>query len=122
MAVSTATLGGTTLPHVEPEGFREECGYRGGDREMLSGAVQTDLISTTAKRTFELSWRELTESQVATVKTAFATVDDGAATLVTPLGATVSVTRDIGAMALDIQWIARRQVAKARVTMRLREV
>jgi len=32
------------------------------------------------------------------------------------------VTRDIGAMALDIQWIARRQVAKARVTMRLREV
>ena len=122
MAVSTATLGGTTLPHVEPEGFREEYGYRGGDREMLSGAVQTDLISTTAKRTFELSWRELNETQVATVKTAFATVDDGAATLVTPLGATVSVTRDIGVMALNIQWIARRQVPRARVTMRLREV
>ncbi len=87
MAVSTASLGGTTLPHVEPEGFREEYGYRGADREMLSGAVQTDLISTTAKRTFELSWRELTEAQVTTVKTAFATVDDGAATLVTPLGA-----------------------------------
>ena len=59
---------------------------------------------------------------MTTVKTAFATVDDGAATLVTPLGATVSVTRDIGALALDIQWIARRQVARARVTMRLREV
>jgi len=122
MAVTTATLGGVTLPHVQPDGFREEYGYRGSDREMLSGAMVTDLVTATPKRTFELTWREMSESQVSTLKTAFATVDDSSATLVTPLGATVTVTRDIGALALDIRWSSRRATARATVTMRLREV
>jgi len=122
MAVTTATLGGITLPNVQPDGFREEYGYRGSDREMLSGAMVTDLVTATPKRTFELTWREMTETQVGTLKTAFATVDDSSAALVTPLGATVTVTRDIGALALDIRWTSRRATARATVTMRLREV
>ena len=122
MAVTTATLGGVTLPSVQPDGFREEYGYRGSDREMLSGAMVTDLVTATPKRTFELTWREMSESQVSTLKTAFATVDDSSATLITPLGATVTVTRDVGALALDIRWTSRRATARATVTMRLREV
>lgn len=122
MAISTASLGGVTLPDVAPDGFLEGYGYRGSDREMLSGAVVTDLVASGAKRTFELSWRELTEAQVATIKTAFATVDDGAATLVTPLGSTVTVTRDVGFMALDIQWRSRGRKVRADVTIKLREV
>lgn len=122
MAISTATLGGVTLPDVTTDGFREGYGYRGSDREMLSGAVVTDLVTASAKRTFELSWRELTETQVGTIKTAFATVDDGSATLVTPLGSTVTVTRDIGFMAIDIQWRSRGRKVRADVTIKLREV
>jgi hypothetical protein len=122
MTISTATLGGTTLPDVTTDGFKEGYGYRGSDREMLSGAVVTDLVTASAKRTFELSWREITETQVNTIKTAFATVDDGSATLVTPLNATVTVTRDVGFMALDIQWRSRGRKVRADVTMKLREV
>lgn len=120
--ISTASLGGVTLPDVATDGFRENYGYRGVDREMLSGAVVTDLVVASAKRTFELRWRALTETQVATIKTAFATVDDGSATLITPLGATVTVTRDVGALALEIQWESRGRRPRASVSMRLREV
>lgn len=122
MAISTASLGGVTLPDVALDGFVETYGYRGSDRETLSGAVVTDLVTANAKRTFELTWHALNESQVATIKTAFATVDDGSATLVTPLGATVTVTRDVGFLALEISWESRGRRPRARVSMKLREV
>ena len=122
MAISTPVLGGVTLPDVAPDGFTEGYGYRGSDREMLSGAIVTDLVTASAKRTFELSWHSLTEAQVATIKSAFATVDDGSASLVTPLGATVTVTRDVGFLALEINWESRGRRPRARVTMKLREV
>ena len=123
MAVTTAVLGGVTLPHVEADGFDEGYGFRGADREMLDGSVATDLVSTTAKRTFELRWRELTESQIATVQSAFDTVKTASASFTTPRGGTYTVTRDVGFFELDIKWKSRRQVIKATaVTMRLREV
>ena len=45
MAVTTATLGGVTLPDVADDGFDEAYGYRGADREMLDGSVHTALVS-----------------------------------------------------------------------------
>ena len=123
MAVTTATLGGVTLPHVADDGFDESYGYRGADREMLDGSVHTALVTTTAKRRFELRWREVTESQIATLQSAFATVRDGNATFVTPRGGSYTVTRDVGFFELDIKWKSRRQVIKATsVTLKLREV
>jgi hypothetical protein len=122
MAITTATLGGVTLPHVQPDGYIERPGYRGADRVMLSGALATDLLTTTVKRTFELTWRRLTEAQVTTLLSAFATVRDGSAAFVSPLGGSYTVTRDEGFYALDIRWRADRLVARAEVTMRLREV
>ena len=123
MAVTTAVLGGVTLPHVAADGYDEGYGYRGADREMLDGSVATDLVSTTAKRTFELRWRELTETQVGTVRTAFATVKSSSASFTSPLGGSYTVTRDIGFFELDIKWRSQRgSVGRAAVTMRLREV
>lgn len=123
MAVTTASLGGVTLPHVEPEGYTEGYGYRGADREMLDGTVHTALVTATAKRTFELRWRELTESQVTTLRSAFATVSSASASFTTPLGGTYTVTREVGFFALDIQWRSSRgSVGRASATMRLREV
>lgn len=123
MAVTTATLGGVTLPHVEPEGYDEYYGYRGADREMLDGSVATSLVTASVKRRFELRWRELTESQVTTLRTAFATVSTSSASFTTPMGGTYTVTRDVGFFELDIKWKSRRAVGKASsVTMKLREV
>ena len=56
MAVTTATLGGVTLPDVADDGFDEAYGYRGADRRCWMGRC-TALVTTTAKRRFELRWR-----------------------------------------------------------------
>lgn len=122
MAITTATLGGVTLPHVQPDGYIERAGYRGADRVMLSGALATDLVTNSVKRSFELTWRRLTEAQVSTLLSAFATVRDGSATFVTPLGGSYTVTREESFFELDIRWRADRLIARAEVTMRLREV
>ncbi len=123
MAITTPALGGTTLPQVYVKGgFVEYPGYRGADLEMASGALATDLISTSVKRHFELYWVGLTEAQVNTVLTAFATVDDSSASFTSPVGGSHTVTRDYGALELEVQWYRGGGVARADVRMRLREV
>ena len=123
MAITTPALGGTTLPQVYVKGgFMEYPGYRGADLEMASGALATDLISTSVKRRFELYWVGLTEAQVSTVLTAFATVDDSSASFTSPTGGSYTVTRDYGALELEVQWYRGGGVARADVRMRLREV
>lgn len=124
MAITTPALGGTTLPQVYVKGgFMEYPGYRGADLEMASGALATDLISTSVKRRFELYWVGLTEAQVSTVLTAFATVDDSSASFTSPLGGSYTVTRDYGALELEITWyMVGGGTARADVRMRLREV
>ncbi len=122
MAITTATLGGSSLPTIAPDGYRQTVEYRGSDRVMLSGALSTDLISTSSKQRFELRWTMLTETQVAVVVAAWALVRDGSAAFVSPLGVSHTVTRDVGVLELEITWQAVRLDPRASVTMRLREV
>lgn len=121
MAVTTPALGGTTLPQVSArDGFYETGEYRGGDVITANGNVVTDLLTTTLKYVFELHWVGLTESQVTTVRTAWATVDDSSASFTSPRGGSHTVTRDVGAN-LDIVWYKAADGLRADVTMRLRE-
>ena len=123
MASTTPALGGTTLPQVGAhDSYMEFPGYRGADLEMASGALATDLISTSVKRRFELAWLGLTEAQVSTVLTAFATVRDSSASFTSPLGGSYTVTRDYGAMEVELSWYRGGGVARADARMRLREV
>ncbi|HQV45528.1 MAG TPA: hypothetical protein PK478_05170 [Nitrospira sp.] len=123
MAITTPALGGTTLPQVYyRDSYLEFPGYRGADVEMASGALSTDLVSTSIKRRFELAWVAMTEAQVATILTAFATVRDGSASFTSPLGGSYTVTRDVAAMEVDLSWYRLGGVARADVRMRLREV
>ena len=123
MPVSTPSLGGTSLPQVGAhDSYMEFAGYRGADLEMASGALATDLVSTSVKRRFELAWLGLTETQVNTVLTAFATVRDSSASFTSPLGGSYTVTRDYGAMEVELSWYRGGGVARADCRMRLREV
>ena len=123
MAITTPVLGGTTLPQVGArDSYMEFAGYRGSDLEMASGALATDLVSTSVKRRFELAWLGLTEAQVTTVLTAFATVRDSSASFTSPLGGSYTVTRDYGAMEVELSWYRGGGVARADCRMRLREV
>jgi hypothetical protein len=123
MAITTPALGGTTLPQVgSSDSYTETLELRGSDVIMASGAMKTDLVTSTAKRKFELRWKGLTEAQVATVETAWATVYTASVSFTSPRGGSFTVTRDNGANALDLQWYKGGGVLRADCTMRLREV
>lgn len=97
MAVTTPVLGGINLPQVEAKsGFREFVEYRGADTEMVSGAIGTDLVSTSQKRRFELYWVGLTETQVTHASTgvlkAWDAVRSSSASFTSPRGGSHTVT------------------------------
>jgi hypothetical protein len=123
MAITTPALGGTTLPQVgSSDSYTETLQLRGSDVIMASGALKTDLVTTTAKRRFELRWKGLTEAQVSTVETAWATVKTATAAFTSPRGGSFTVTHDDGAMELVQTWYKGGGVLRADITMRLREV
>jgi hypothetical protein len=84
--------------------------------------MKTDLVTSTGKRKFELRWKGLTESQVTTVETAWATVYTASASFTSPRGGSFTVTRDEGATMLVSPWYKGGGVLRADCTMRLREV
>lgn len=132
MAVTTPILGGsvsggthtggTTLPQCTRDGYDEQLELWGSDVVMASGAVKTDIVQANAKRKFELRWKALTEDQVSTVETAWATVKTATAGFTSPRGNKYTVTRDVGAKSLDLRWYGAGSAMRADVTMRLREV
>jgi hypothetical protein len=102
MAATTPALGGTTMAQVKnPDGYEETVEYRGGMRELADGTVVVDLVVAGAKRKFALHWENITTAQRATILTAYATVDDGSATLTAPTGSSYTVMRDMGSPTLD---------------------
>jgi hypothetical protein len=111
------------MPQVaQPDGYSEGPELRGSDVVMASGAIATDLVVATAKRTFELRWKGMTEAQVTTIETAWATVYIASQSFTSPRGGSFTVTRDVGAKKLDLEWYKGGGVLRADVTMRLREV
>lgn len=118
--MTTPALGGTSLP--EPSEYEETESYRGGGRLMASGAVVFDLLSTTAKHSYVLTWDALTASQKSTIKTAFATVKNSSAAFTTIEGASVTVTRDPEQADITFKAIAAAGGTRWSTTMKLREV
>lgn len=113
------------MPSVaHSDGYSESLELRGSNVIMASGAMVTDLVVSTAKRKFELRWRGLTENQVSTIETAWATVYTASVSFTSPRGGSFTVTRDEGAMTLDMTWYGtgKANTVLADVTMRLREV
>jgi hypothetical protein len=81
-------------------GFEMERTYRGGIRVLADGTAVADLVASGAKHVFRLSWQNISNSEWTTLLTAFATIDDGAATFVAPNGTSYTVMRDPGSPGL----------------------
>lgn len=127
MAITTPVLNSINLPQVgSKDSFLEFAQYRGADMEMASGAIATDLVSTSLKRRFELAWVGLTEDQVTNASTgllkAWEAVRSGSASFTSPRGGSYTVTRDIGELELQITWYKGGGGLRADVRMKLREV
>jgi hypothetical protein len=123
MAITTPSLGGTTLPQIaRADGYTERLELRGVDVVMASGAMATDLVNSTAKRKFELRWKALTESQVTTLETAWATVKTASVSFTSPRGGTFTVTRDVESKELELKWYGAGTGMRADASMKLREV
>lgn len=111
------------MPQVaRNDGYTERSELRGADVVMASGAMATDLVTANAKRRFELRWKAMTEAQVTTIETAWATVKTASASFTSPRGSTYTVTRDVNAKELDLKWYGAGSSIRADVTMKLREV
>lgn len=96
MALTTVTLGGTTLPGLYYDGgYTERKAYRGAAAVMVDGSINVDLVATGAKRNPQLTWTNIDEDDKDTVDTALAAVvTNGYAELVTPNNETFNVTLD----------------------------
>lgn len=114
-------LGGTTLPWPDNDGYQENTGYRGAGRIMADGSVVFDVVNTSLKRRFTLTWSTLTASEKATVETAFATVRDSSASFTAPTGTVYTVTRDDQTGDLDMPAKAVNGVFLFQCTLVLRE-
>ncbi len=96
-------LAGNTLAQVSANrGFSYSIEYRGSMQVLADGSLQTDLVVDTAKRTFTLSWKNITSAQKTTIETAFHAARKGSVTFTAPDGQTANVTRS--AQQKDLKW------------------
>ena len=120
MAFTTPALGGTTMPQCSE--YKYMRAYRGGSIRLGDGSLAYDVVNATVKRTFELSWRNVSEANRDTINTAYATVASATASLTTPDGVTATVNRAEDQPALDWSAVAKSgSVFLWSTTMRLEE-
>jgi hypothetical protein len=121
MAFSAPTLAGSTL--AAPQRYNISRTYRGGTSVMADGSLSTDLVSTTAKRVWELGWDWLTDAQRTTLEAAFDAIKDASGTFVDVSGTSYTVTLDEGAPELNfeaVKILGNNQ--RWRATLKLRQV
>lgn len=120
MSATAPILGGVTLPNVGKDGCKETLVYLGGATEMASGAYAFDLFSTSQKRRFDLTWVAMTETQVATILSGWATVRSASVAFTPPVGAAISAVQREGELTLT--WYPAPDGPRADVSMKLREL
>lgn len=101
--MAAPVIGAYTLASVMEGGYRIRETYRGAVRRLATGTPQIDLVDTTVKRQFELSWRLLTDAQKTTISNAYAALKSGSASFTGPDGATATVVRDPSQKSLEWQ-------------------
>lgn len=101
--MAAPVLAGNTLAQVSANrGFSYSVEYRGAMQVLADGSLQTDLVEDTKKRTFVLTWKNITTAQKGTIETAFHAVRKSAVTFTAPDGQTANVTRS--AQQKDLKW------------------
>lgn len=77
-AATQPTLNAQALPYPKmDDGYTETIFLKGSVRRMASGALVRDLVTTSAKLRFTLTWTALTITERNNVETALGYVKDG---------------------------------------------
>lgn len=93
--------GNTLAPVYFQKGFKYGIEYRGASQQLADGTTQFDLVSDTAKRTFVLTWKNITTAQRDTINTAYNAIRKASGAFTAPDGQTATVTRDPQQKRLD---------------------
>ncbi|MBP8291231.1 MAG: hypothetical protein KAX65_00570 [Caldilineaceae bacterium] len=94
MAITTPVLASTNLPQVAAQdGFSYAKLYRGSGVRLGNGTLAYDLVDDAVKRTFELSWRNISETNRDTVNTAYHAIRKTSGAFTAPDGQTATVNR-----------------------------
>ncbi len=122
MALTTPVLAGTTL--TVPSGYTQTVGYRGGRQLMADGTLVTDLVNTSAKRVFELTWNALTDAQKSSLETAHAAIKDTSGSYTDISGTSYTVTLDEGSgeLKFEAKHVGTGAAVRWGVTLTLRQV
>ena len=95
--------GPTSLPH--PSGFTESINQRGTGRELADGGVTFDLVDSGIKRSWSITWTNVTTSDRTDIETFVTTLDAGTSLFRPPQESGGSdeytVTRDEGLTAVE---------------------
>ena len=119
MSYTTPTLGTVTLPR--PAGYTEQRSFRGAMSEMANGTVAFDLVQSTAKRLYTLSWTNVSDADKTTIETAFDLLGTATQSFVAPTGGSTTVTRTDGGLEFAFAGAASGELRWS-VAMELREI
>lgn len=118
--MAAPVLAGQTL--ADPSEYRRSYTYRGGRQIMADGSIVTDLVNTSAKATWEMSWPALNNTQAGALQTAFAAIKDTSGSYTDIDGSAYTVTLDEGFDTLDFEYVRAAAGDRWRAALKLRQV
>lgn len=92
MTISAITLAGESLAQVSEYEIVDT--PRGGVTILANGALRRDLVDTSLRKLFRLTWYALTGAQLATLRTAHTLAMTGVVVWADPDGSSYYVTAD----------------------------
>lgn len=118
--ITAPVLASVPLPHPAEKGYLEDVEWRGGYSTMASGSLTRDLLSSTGKLIFEITWTLITLAEAADIITAYGAVVAADATFVSPFGDSYTVQPG-DSQPVRINYVPTTLGMRADVTIRLRE-
>jgi len=107
---------------ADPTGYTRRRTFRGGRSIMADGSMVTDLVNTSAKMVWELSWPALTDAQFINLRDAFDALKDTSGSFTDTDGTVYTVTLDEGFDTLEREFVRAKAGNRWRTSIRLRQV
>ena len=113
-------LAGQTL--ADPSTYKRLRTYRGGRQFMADGSMTIDLVSTTPKHTWEMSWPALTDTQMTALQTVFDALKDVSGSYTDIDGTVYTVTLGEGYDELERTFVRAQAGTRWAAALKLRQV
>ena len=113
-------LAGKTL--ADPTGYTRRRTFRGGRQIMADGSLVIDLVNTSAKMTWEMTWPAMTDAEYTNLRDAFDLLKDTSGAFTDVDGTAYTVTLDENFDTLEREYVRAKSGARWRTSIRLRQV